>query len=733
MRAGIKPAGPRRGHRGWARPLAVLIAVGIGTLLASGAAAAKGHGPSFHPIDPQNYALPEDQTPDEYKPVPGTDWGNPALTPSIEKWRVALVLVDFPDQNFVISESAPHSTIFGNPQDTAFGIPRDDVPDFYADYLNTPSLLNNGLTMNKYWMENSLGRYGVELVPFGPYRMAGNAFEYNLRDAGNAGSACPAGYGTCNRNIRADALAAWRADQGPTINTEFDNIFYVLAGQDESGSWQEFGEMKFQTMDDVTDALGNPDPLQPNWAPTRYVPWTSFASAASIWPSASGNSSTEAESSGMGVYAHELSHNLGIGDNYNNPYGIPLRRSYTGPWDMLSRGSFNGPGGPHTRWHIPSNLGSSLGSNHNVRNRIKLGFLQEQNLLRLDRNALAESGLVVADVTARAADPGPTGLTGVNIALLPSPTLADPTRGDQTEPCVVADNADCPGPTRTGTGAISASSLYNNYTLEVVQRIGNDSFTTGHGVLVQRTKNADSAPFVWTIDAHPDDIGVVDFARPNGEEAMYSFGDYRQLSDATFNAGLGSGTEYEYEDTANRLHFYVLDVDRRRDGVLSYALGVRSLDGSGPQPRGVKLGRGDARGDRKHSAANCVFPLKNTGGAGPIAGTHPEDVSAYLTSDIYRVSASIRGHGWSAQLYNAFATAEAGDTTAVSVYVTKAKWSDSKATVTLTATSESDPTKTATAKCDVKQSDLKPDHWNPHKHKQHKGKHKPGHHEPRHH
>ena len=32
-----------------------------------------------------------------------------------------------------------------------------------------------------------------------------------------------------------------------------------------------------------------------NWASTRYVPWTSWAAAANVWPSAGGNSSTEAE------------------------------------------------------------------------------------------------------------------------------------------------------------------------------------------------------------------------------------------------------------------------------------------------------------------------------------------------------------------------------------------------------------------------------------------------------
>jgi len=48
----------------------------------------------------------------------------------------------------------------------------------------------------------------------------------------------------------------------------------------------------------------------------------------------------------MSTYAHELSHVLGIGDNYNNPFGVPAQRDYSGPWEMLSRGTFNGPGGP---------------------------------------------------------------------------------------------------------------------------------------------------------------------------------------------------------------------------------------------------------------------------------------------------------------------------------------------------------------------------------------------------
>ena len=138
-------------------------------------------------------------------------------------------------------------------------------------------------------------------------------------------------------------------------------MFWTSAGQDESGAWQEFGEMRFTGPETVTDAFGpkHIDPLHQrgNWATTRYVPWTSWAAATNIWPSAGGNNSTEAESSGMAVYAHELSHNLSIPDNYNNPFAATPQRTASGMWDMMSRGSFNGPGGQHTRWQIPPTQG----------------------------------------------------------------------------------------------------------------------------------------------------------------------------------------------------------------------------------------------------------------------------------------------------------------------------------------------------------------------------------------
>jgi M6 family metalloprotease-like protein len=188
------------------------------------------------------------------------------------------------------------------------------------------------------------------------------------------GQACPNG-DTCTRDLRTDGQRAWEDAVDDDVPAGFDFVFFLSAGQDESSTWQEFGMMKFATPDDVTDEFGPPDDALPNWSPTRYVDWTSWASGSTIWPNAGGGSSTQAESSGQGVYAHELSHILGIGDNYNNPYGVPPRRAYTGIWEMLSRGSFNGPGGPHSRWMIPPTGGGSMGAQHMLRNKIKLGMV----------------------------------------------------------------------------------------------------------------------------------------------------------------------------------------------------------------------------------------------------------------------------------------------------------------------------------------------------------------------
>jgi M6 family metalloprotease-like protein len=628
------------------------------------------------PIDPQDYELPDTMTWDDYRAIPHTSWADPTRQGSVRDFRGALVLVDFPNQPFVVTQPK-NSTIYGNPT-AVDSLPRSGVPEFYKDFLNTPEALNHGHTINEYWMEDSGGRFGVNLTSFGVYQMPAKDHEYGIEESFQEGQGCPAG-DTCERDIRTDARAAWVGDVGEETAAQFDFVFYLAAGQDESSTWQEFGPAKFLIKEDVPDEWGPPDPALPNWVKTRYVEWSSWAAGSNLWPNAGGGTSVQAESSGMSTYAHEFSHIIGIGDNYNNPFSVPPRRAYSGPWDMLSRGTFNGPGGPHSRWLIPGNAGSSMGAQHMLRNKTKLGIVDEQNVLHLSREALATSGVVVARVTAREVEPGAGGLTGVNVAM----------DSDKSPACDVNTDPLCDG------------GGYNNYTVEVVDRMGTDSFTPDAGVLLAKTKNQDRAPFIWVEDANPQDIDKVDVVLPNGQAQKMTVGDYRQLSDALLHAGTDSGSEYEYVDQANRLHFYVTDIQRDKQGILSYTVAIRSLDGAGPQTRGVAMlpGLGIPAGS---GWVKCTLPLRNTGRSAPVPPGQPEDVTGYVNSDVYRLSAAVTGKGWTTWLPSALATARFGHTTAVQVWAKHDPSASRSATVRLTAKSESDPAKAATGSCHVR-------------------------------
>ncbi|WP_280526191.1 M6 family metalloprotease domain-containing protein [Couchioplanes caeruleus] len=622
------------------------------------------------PIDPQTYELPDTMTWDDYAPIPGTTWADPSVPGSERNFRGALVLVDFANQPFVVTQPA-NSSIYGNPF-AVHDLARGDVPAFYRDFLNRPGPLNRGHTIHEYWMEDSGGRYGIELGSFGVYEMPHRSHEYGIENSWQKGLGCPAG-DTCGRDLRTDARAAWIADVGEETAARYDFVFFLAAGQDESSSWQEFGEMKFAGKEQVTDAFGPPDEALANWNATRYVDWTSWQASANIWPNATSGSSVQAESSGMSVYAHEFSHILGVADNYNNPYSVPARRDYSGPWEMLSRGTFNGPGGPHSRWLIPGTAGSSMGAQHMLRNKMKLGMVDDAAVLRLSRAALASSGVVVARVTARAVRPGPGGLTGINVTL---------DGGDDSPACDTATDPYCDG------------GGYDDYTLEIVDRMGFDSFTPDSGVLLAKTKDADRAPYIWTVDANPQDIDKVDFVSPDGTPRKMTIGDYRQLSDALFHAGTDSGSRYEYADTANRLHFYALERHRDRAGVLSYTVAVRSLDGAGPQTRGVTLGPG-AGAVAPSGWARCRLPVRNTGSA-PTAAGDP----GIAGSDVYRISAST-GAGWTVWLPRAVTAVAAGRTAPVEVYVKRDGSTRRTTKVAVTVTSESDPSATSSNSCRV--------------------------------
>jgi M6 family metalloprotease-like protein len=698
--------------RGASRITRAVVAVAAVVLAASFAASAgadippdAANHPLLQPIDKQSWVDQAELTWADYTQIRPDGWHTDAVPGSVRQFRGAVVLAEFTDQPFLISQVAG-SHPFGNPQPG--WQPVENVRQWMHDYLTRPSEYNGGQTIHGYWMEDSHGKLGVSIDSFGPYLLPGKLHEYGIPDGSfNAPREqfCPQG-DSCNKSLRADSNAAWRAaiGCGGTVisNCGYDFVFYVSAAHDESSTWQEFGEMLWESRDEIPaafgpprDAEGNPPLNQqgnpmPNWADTRYVDWTSWRAAANHWPNASVNpprSSTQAERSGQSVYAHEFSHILGLPDNYNNPFA-DNERNFTGYWEMMSRGTFNGPGGTHNRWQVPNQGGSGLGPHHLLHFKNQLGVLAADDQLTLERNTLHEQGVAVVRLKARSAVPGGGALSGLTVNFGEGGDLAGTCANQGYEgPDVFY------GPNRVGGS-------YLHYRLEVVDRVGNDSFAPGHGVLISKSRNS-STPRVWLIDPRPQDIGMIDFYRPDGTPVPVVRGDPRQLNDATFHAGTRSGSEYEYKDNFNRLHFYVLAKYRGGNGVLSYDVGVRRYDGAGGFTRGVALGNPTKTARRPGFLASCTFPLRNTGQAG----------TGIFDSDIYRVAASSSSADWKVTLPNALAAAKADQTVQVPVHVLRDPLTDdgdARTVVTLTATSETDPAKTASRTCNVHVRDTTP-------------------------
>lgn len=641
-----------------------------------------GEIPVVPPIDPQTIQDQDDMTWKDYNPIPGHDWADPALNPP-RQMKIALVAIDFPDQPFVVT-LPEYSDPFGNPH--VDPVRREDVPRFYADFYNTPNEINHGHTINGYWMEQSRGRIGVAKMDFfGPYRMPKNLWYYGCNEYGQNLST-PTGEEARGRMER-DCDSIWRKEAGDIIRN-YDAVLRIYAGYDETGIWQEFGEMKFGSKDDIPPEWGNPDPSKPRWIKTRYVDWTSWKAGAQQW-----GLSSMRQGENSGTITHELGHYMfQTGDNNNNPYVQPYRRAGSGTWDMMDRGSFNGPEGSHSRWKVPAVAGASMPAGLMLRQKLNFGFVTDEQVLTLSRDGLAKSGLVVARVTARAVEPLPGSFAGIIVRL------------DGAEPQDRTPEDD------PATNPLSAGrSTFNFYSLEVVQRIGYDSFTPDNGVLIAKNKDREGRNggpnqyncFNWVIDAHPEDINKADYFHPgDGKPVMRTIADYRQLNDALFHAGLNSGSEFEWEDPYNRLHFYVIDAERNEDGILYYTLGVRSLDGSGPQQHDVMLSV-PYKTEKRPGNDRCGFivKIKNTGSAVQTdASLHPRDVSRHLDYDIYRLSAKVDGNGWSAQFANELVAVEFGHEMEVPLYIAYTADAVPSAVISVTAVSESDPAEKATMK-----------------------------------
>lgn len=685
------------------------------------------------PVDVQSWEDQAEMTWDDYKQIRPDAWNQDTTSQGSEsQYRTAVILLDYVDQPFLITQAA-ESHVFGNPLPGWEPVMLEDVNQWFYDYYAVPNEFNQGQTLHGYWMETSHGRIGVTVEVFGPYTLPAKLHEYGASSNApvtGANSICPAG-DRCtgitdpdpnrlrfnDRNIRHVGNELWRNDIGCPPGTEpnqgmmslcgFDNGFYVTAGHDETSTWQEFGEMMFRTPADVAPEFGPPGATEgpvlnaagnpiPNAVPTRYVPWSSWASAANHWPNASGGTSTQAENSGLSVFAHEFSHLRGLPDNYNNPFDPGTGRAGTAYWEMMSRGSFNGPGGTHNRWQVPNAGGSSLGPHHTLYYKTtgsgRLGVIKPGEFVDITQASLAQQGIAVTPIKGREYVPDGD-MVGLSVTL-DNLFLLGACEARTNDPffCTPLVPQETPNPNDT---PVNPRQVWNKFNIEVVERVGNDSFVAGHGVLIGQSRES-GTPRAWLVDANPNDIGRIDFYRPGnatepgGEPVPVVKGDPRQLDDATFHAGTGSGSSYEYVDAPNKLHVYVLDTYRDAEGELFYDVAVRHTDAAGPYERGADLGDAAtyAVGD---STALVNVPLTNTGDAG----------EGIYGSDVYRISSSVEGEGWDVTLPYEIKAAEAGDTVPVWVYATAGEGASDTATLTVTATSESDPDATVTIEVEL--------------------------------
>ncbi|MDH4272560.1 MAG: peptidase M6, partial [Candidatus Aminicenantes bacterium] len=336
---------------------------------------------SLAPIDPQKVRDQDLMTWEDYRPIPGRNWADPSLKPE-RGFRLAVVGIDFPGQPFVIT-LPKGSDPFGNPQIDP--VARENVPQFYADFFMKPSVVNHGQTINGYWMEQSRGKFGItEVDVYGPYGMPKPIWAYGLSEYGQ-NDQTPDGTRADSR-MEKDCDEVWTAALGKDVRKDYDAILRLYASYDETGVWQEFGEMKFNTKDDVPPEWGNPNPAKPRWIPTRYVEWTSWLAGSQQW-----GLSSMRQGENSGTITHELGHfAFRLPDLNNNPYVKPYRRVAAGTWDMMDRGCFNGPGGPHKRWVVPPTNGAFMPAGLMVKNRLENKFIDESQVLMLKRSGLAE-------------------------------------------------------------------------------------------------------------------------------------------------------------------------------------------------------------------------------------------------------------------------------------------------------------------------------------------------------
>ena len=207
--------------------------------------------------------------------------------------------------------------------------------------------------------------------------------------------------------------------------------------------------------------------------------------------------------------------------------------------------------------------------------------------------------------------------------------------------------------------------VHSGFAIDVIDRVGYDSFSPDHGVLISRIAHTNvvnaggmDGGAIFLIDAHPGNSGMIQFFEADGQPYMFACDHHTHLSTAAFRAGLhnnpyyyrtefphrfltpelhaqfGQGGQFflpdqrpgyagntvnEWVDEHNEFHFYILARNNHR-GVygpfLSYEVAVRNT-APGAYEVGGELAItaiGEPSAAAPGNFSRQTFRITNTGG-----------------------------------------------------------------------------------------------------------------------
>ena len=313
-------------------------AAGIGGRWRSAAGAARPSAAPPAPLDPQNWSFQDNLTWGDYKKLPGPDYSDPSIQPTVKKWKVALILADFPTAPFTSrSPRARRSSARRRRRRTTSRATQ--VPQFYADFLNKPSATEQ-LPDHEPVLDGGLVRQvRRRAAPFGPYRLPLNALPVPHREPPERAEDCPnptaptptpdavqpaTSARTCARAWAADVGAATSARRSTTSSAP-------RRPGPELDSWQEFGEMSSprRTPSPTRSARRPIDPLhharQLGDDPLRPVDLVGRGDE--HLAERPGQQLDRGRELRHGRLRPRALHNLSIPDNYNNPFAATPQRT----------------------------------------------------------------------------------------------------------------------------------------------------------------------------------------------------------------------------------------------------------------------------------------------------------------------------------------------------------------------------------------------------------------------